>query len=59
MTDQTEIRVIELRTYGKNPEHRYAIQYRNGTTDGMWKSLPVVRTADPEHYWRMHGGADD
>ena len=63
MTDQTEIRVIELRAPFKpeNPflDYRYAIQYRNSTTHGLWKVVPVVQTTDTDHYWCMHGGADD
>jgi len=62
MTDQTEMRVVELTEFVerdgvKKPESEYVIQYRND--GGLWISLPVVRVFDRDKYRRMKDGADD
>jgi hypothetical protein len=60
MTDQTELRVIELIETVEglgHPHFEYNIQYRND--QGPWISLPVTRTTDRGAYQRMKDGADD
>jgi hypothetical protein len=59
MTDQTELRVIELIETVEGLDHphfEYNIQYRNDR--GPWISLPVTRTTAREAYQRMKDGAD-
>jgi hypothetical protein len=63
MTDQTELRVIELsEAVGLDDgmtvhSYEYTIQYRND--QGPWISLPVTRTTARGAYQRMKDGADD
>ena len=60
MTDQTEIRVIELIETVEGLDHprfEYNIQYRND--QGPWITVPVTRTTAREAYQRMKDGADD
>jgi hypothetical protein len=64
MTDQTEIRVIQLRETvdlgdGMAMEgYEHAIQYRND--DGPWVTVtvPVTQTYNRNTYQRMKDGAD-
>jgi hypothetical protein len=60
MTDQTELRVIELIETVEGLDHphfEYNIQYRND--QGPWITVPVARTTARETYQRMKDGADD
>jgi hypothetical protein len=66
MTDQTELRVIELREavdLGDGTVMRgyeYTIQYRNEATYGLWRTVPVTRIEnDRDTYQRMKDGAND
>lgn len=66
MTDQTEMRVIELQEAvdmgnGMTMQgYEYTIQYRNKTTHWLWRTLPVIRIEnDRDTYERMKDGADD
>jgi hypothetical protein len=65
MTDQTELRVIELQETvdlgdGMTMQgYEYTIQYRNETTHGLWRTVPVTRIEnDRDTYQRMKDGAD-
>lgn len=62
MSDQTELRVVQLResVEADNASYEYAIQYRNETTHGLWRTLPVINIHnDREKYERMKDGAND
>jgi hypothetical protein len=65
MTDQTELRVIELQETvdlgdGMTMQgYEYTIQYRNDSTHGLWRTVPVTRIEnDRDTYQRMKDGAD-
>jgi hypothetical protein len=61
----TELRVIELHEAVELDDgltmssYQYAIQYRNETTHGLWRTVPVTRIEnDRDTYQRMKDGAD-